>query len=88
MDDEALLVHIREVLNEVLEEVDLSNLSPQTHLRDDLGVDSMMAVQMAYSLSQRFKKDMPFERWYTGQAESGNYTVRSLMDFLRQHLDH
>lgn len=85
MDDNTLLVHIREVLQEIVEE-DLSKLSPKTHLRDDLGIDSMMAVELAYSFSQRFKKDMPFERWYTGQAASGDYTVRSLMDFLKEHV--
>jgi acyl carrier protein len=86
VEDTELLEQVREALTEILPDLDLSSLTSKTHLRDDLGIDSMMAVELAYVFTQRFKKDMPFERWYTGQAATGDYSVQSLMTFLRQHL--
>jgi acyl carrier protein len=85
LDQQELFEHIKQVLQEVMVDVDLRYVTLDTDLKDDLHVDSTMALDVAYSLCRHFKKDVPFERWFVGQRTDG-YTIRALTVFLKKHL--
>ena len=85
MDDNALFQHVREVLQEVLEDIDASRLTLETDLRA-LNVDSMLTVDLAYGLSMRLQRDIPFERYFVQQGDDGDYSIRAMIEFVKSHL--
>jgi len=85
VDQETIFVQIKEVLQELVEDVDLSKIGLDTSLREHLDVDSGLALNVAYQLGQRFENDIPFELWFVGQGGMEDFTIRSLTAFVQKH---
>ena len=55
------------------------NISPESHVIDDLGIDSLDFLDVAFAIDQAFGIKMPLERWVQeindGKATTEQYFV-------------
>ncbi len=57
-------------------DVDLARVTPEARLREDLGADSINAVQIAWEIEQRFKIEIPETDLQNAR------TVEQVMDYV------
>ncbi|MBP1599419.1 MAG: acyl carrier protein [Acidobacteria bacterium] len=66
---------IAEITAEKLEK-DVANIPPDARLREDLGVDSLTAVEIVWEIEEKFGMELPRE------LETSVRTVKDLVDFV------
>lgn len=86
MEQREIYHHIKQVLGELLEDVDVGTLGPSTDLRDDLHIDSTMALEVAFLLGERLGRDIPFERWFVDARGDRDFTIQDLAVFLEEQI--
>ena len=69
---------IREIIVEELG-VELDDIKTSTHLTDDLGADSLDAVELIMSIEDAFEVEIPDEELQNIQ------TVADLVEFIENH---
>ncbi len=85
VEQQTLFKHVQQVLRELLGD-DLGQLRPETDLKADLHIDSTMAIEVAFRLSRRLDREIPFEHWFVRQAENNDFSIGALIAFLQAHL--
>lgn len=60
-------------------DVELSDITPDSHVMKDLGVDSLAFLDITFEIDQRFKIKIPIEDWMQqvnqNQADSDEFFV-------------
>lgn len=69
-------------------DVPLENITPDSHIMKDLGVDSLAFLDIAFEIDQRFNIQMPIENWMQnvneGKESSDDYFI---VKNLCKHID-
>ena len=69
-------------------EIDRDTITPQSHTIDDLGIDSLDFLDIAFAIDKAFGIKMPFEQWTQevneGKAPAEEYFV---LRNLCRHID-
>lgn len=69
--------------------IELSDIKLESHLFDDLGIDSLDFLDITYEIDQRFKLRLPVEDW-AAEAEGSKealrtlFTVSNIINFITQ----
>jgi len=62
-------------------DIDRSSISPDAHAIDDLGIDSLAFLDIAFAIDKAFGIKLPLEQWTQevneGKAPAENYFVMS-----------
>jgi acyl carrier protein len=71
---------VASIINEVCN-IDRAKIRPESHAIDDLGIDSLDFLDIAFAIDKRFGIKMPIEQWMQeineGRASVGDYFVLS-----------
>ena len=71
---------VASIISEVCN-IDLAKIRPESHTIDDLGIDSLDFLDIAFAIDKRFGIKMPIEQWMQeineGRASVDNYFVLS-----------
>jgi len=71
---------VASIINEVCN-IDRAKIHPESHAIDDLGIDSLDFLDIAFAIDKRFGIKMPIEQWMQeineGRASVGDYFVLS-----------
>lgn len=78
---------LKKVIVEIVDEVDISSITQDTHLINDLGIDSLEIIDIIYEINQIFNIKIPVEEWMElvneGKAKLEDYFV---INKLEQHI--
>jgi acyl carrier protein len=59
--------------------IDRGKITPQAHVIDDLGIDSLDFLDIVFALDKEYKINIPFEDWMqkvnSGQAQAKDYFI-------------
>ena len=69
---------VADIISEICD-IPRENISPESHVIDDLGIDSLDFLDVAFAIDQAFRIKMPLERWVQeindGKATTEQYFV-------------
>jgi acyl carrier protein len=69
---------VADIISEICD-IPRENISPQSHVIDDLGIDSLDFLDVAFAIDQAFDIKMPLEKWVQevndGKATTDQYFV-------------
>ena len=69
---------VAEVISEV-SDIDVSEIKPESHTIDDLGIDSLDFLDITYAIDKRFGIKLPVEQWMedvnSGKADAEEFFV-------------
>jgi acyl carrier protein len=69
---------VADVISEICD-IPRENISPESHAIDDLGIDSLDFLDVAFAIDQAFDIKMPLEKWVeeinAGKATTEQYFV-------------
>ena len=69
---------VADIISEICD-IPRENISPESHVIDDLGIDSLDFLDVAFAIDQAFGIKMPLERWVQeindGKATTEQYFV-------------
>jgi len=69
---------VADIISEICD-IPRENISPESHVIDDLGIDSLDFLDVAFAIDQAFDIKMPLERWVQeindGKATTEQYFV-------------
>jgi acyl carrier protein len=69
---------VADIISEICD-IPRENISPQSHVIDDLGIDSLDFLDVAFAIDQAFDIKMPLEKWVQevndGKATTEQYFV-------------
>jgi acyl carrier protein len=78
-DFEDVAAEIKEIISEIIE-IPLEELDCKAHLVDDLGIDSLLALEVLAALEKRFKIEVPEEELVQFT------TIDGIIDVARERL--
>jgi acyl carrier protein len=59
--------------------IDRAKITPQAHVIDDLGIDSLDFLDIVFALDKEYKINIPFEDWMqkvnSGEAQAKDYFI-------------
>jgi acyl carrier protein len=71
---------VADIISEICD-IPRENISPESHVIDDLGIDSLDFLDVAFAIDQAFGIKMPLEKWVQeindGKATTEQYFVLS-----------
>jgi acyl carrier protein len=69
---------VADIISEICD-IPRENISPESHVIDDLGIDSLDFLDVAFAIDQAFGIKMPLEKWVQeindGKATTEQYFV-------------
>ena len=69
---------VADIISEICD-IPRENISPESHVIDDLGIDSLDFLDVAFAIDQAFGIKMPLEKWVQeindGKATTDQYFV-------------
>jgi acyl carrier protein len=69
---------VADIISEICD-IPRENISPESHVIDDLGIDSLDFLDVAFAIDQAFDIKMPLEKWVQevndGKATTEQYFV-------------
>ena len=69
---------VADIISEICD-IPRENISPESHVIDDLGIDSLDFLDVAFTIDQAFGIKMPLEKWVQeindGKATTEQYFV-------------
>ena len=69
---------VADIISEICD-IPRENISPESHVIDDLGIDSLDFLDVAFAIDQAFEIKMPLEKWVQdindGKATTEQYFV-------------
>jgi len=69
---------VADIISEICD-IPRENISPESHVIDDLGIDSLDFLDVAFAIDQAFDIKMPLEKWVqevnAGKATTEQYFV-------------
>jgi acyl carrier protein len=69
---------VADIISEICD-IPRENISPESHAIDDLGIDSLDFLDVAFAIDQAFDIKMPLEKWVQdindGKATTAQYFV-------------
>ena len=69
---------VADIISEICD-IPRENISPESHVIDDLGIDSLDFLDVAFTIDQAFGIKMPLEKWVQeindGKATTDQYFV-------------
>ena len=78
---------VADIISEICD-IPRENISPESHVIDDLGIDSLDFLDVAFTIDQAFGIKMPLEKWVQeindGKATTEQYFV---LERLRARID-
>ena len=78
---------VADILSEICD-IPRENIAPESHVIDDLGIDSLDFLDVAFTIDQAFGIKMPLEKWVQeindGKATTEQYFV---LEKLRARID-
>jgi len=78
---------VADIISEICD-IPRENISPESHVIDDLGIDSLDFLDVAFTIDQAFGIKMPLEKWVQeindGKATTEQYFV---LEKLRARID-
>ena len=78
---------VADIISEICD-IPRENISPESHVIDDLGIDSLDFLDVAFTIDQAFGIKMPLEKWVQeindGKATTEQYFV---LEKLREGID-
>ena len=78
---------VADIISEICD-IPRENISPESHVIDDLGIDSLDFLDVAFAIDQAFDIKMPLEKWVQeindGKATTEQYFV---LEKLRARID-
>jgi len=78
---------VADIISEICD-IPRENISPESHVIDDLGIDSLDFLDVAFAIDQAFGIKMPLEKWVQeindGKATTEQYFV---LEKLRARID-
>ena len=78
---------VADIISEICD-IPRENISPESHVIDDLGIDSLDFLDVAFAIDQAFGIKMPLEKWVQeindGKATTDQYFV---LEKLRARID-
>jgi len=73
---------VADIISEICD-IPRENISPESHVIDDLGIDSLDFLDVAFAIDQAFGIKMPLERWVQ-EINDGKATTEQ--DFVLEKL--
>ena len=78
---------VADIISEICD-IPRENISPESHVIDDLGIDSLDFLDVAFTIDQAFGIKMPLQKWVQeindGKATTEQYFV---LEKLREGID-
>ena len=78
---------VADIISEICD-IPRENISPESHVIDDLGIDSLDFLDVAFTIDQAFGIKMPLQKWVQeindGKATTEQYFV---LEKLRARID-
>ena len=78
---------VADIISEICD-IPRENIAPESHVIDDLGIDSLDFLDVAFTIDQAFGIKMPLEKWVQeindGKATTEQYFV---LEKLRARID-
>jgi acyl carrier protein len=81
LDRDAVLRKVCTAVTNVLEDTEVE-VSPEQHLVDDLGFDSVNVASLTIALEDEFDDVLLLNDWIAGASNPSELTVDSLVDYL------
>jgi acyl carrier protein len=81
LDRDAVLRKVCAAVTNVLEDTEVE-VSPEQHLVDDLGFDSVNVASLTIALEDEFDDVLLLNDWIAGASNPSELTVDSLVDYL------
>jgi acyl carrier protein len=80
MKKEQVIKQLKHIIEEKLEQNKLDNLNEEDRIFEDLGIDSIMVLQLMIYIEESFNIEMPEESMDPGMFE----TVGSFVTFIKE----